>query len=119
MTAKEYFSQIRLIDCSIDSKLEQLTQLRSTATKATVTLSNMPRSDSPNVQQMESAIVKIVDLERTITDSIDKLVDLKAEAVQLIGCLGVPEQRLVLELRYLGYETWSGIAENWVLACAT
>ena len=112
MNAKEYLSQAMYIDQRIDSKLEQLMKLRESATKATATLSDMPRPDSPNVQSMEETIVKIVDLEREINRDIDALVDLKAEARKVISKLDNPEQQLILEMRYLCYKSWAEIAED-------
>ncbi|MBO5501018.1 MAG: DUF1492 domain-containing protein [Clostridia bacterium] len=112
MTAKEYLSQAMYIDQRINSKLEQVMTLRETATKATATLNDMPRSDSPNLQSMENTIVKIVDLENEINRDIDRLVDLKAEVRQLIAALENPEQQLILELRYLCFKQWSAIMEE-------
>jgi len=112
MNAKEYLSQAMYIDQRIDSKLEQIMKLRESATKATATLSDMPRPDSPNVQSMEETIVKIVDLEREINRDIDVLVDLKAEARKVISKLDNPEQQLILEMRYLCYKSWAEIAED-------
>ena len=109
MNAKEYLSQVMYIDQRIDTILEQVMSLREAATKATATLSDMPRPDSPNVRSMEDTIVKIVDLENEINRDIDRLVDLKAEARRLIGQVKEPDQQLVLELRYLCYKPWSEI----------
>ena len=112
MSAKEYLSQAMYIDQRINSKLEQVMTLRETATKATATLTDMPRSDSPNLQSMENTIVKIVDLENEINRDIDRLVDLKAEVRQMIAALENPEQQLILELRYLCFKQWSAIMEE-------
>lgn len=109
MNAKEYLSQAMHIDQRINSKLEQVMKLREAATKATATLSDMPRPDSPNIQAMESTICKIVDLEREINEDVDRLVDLKAEARRVIQQITEPDQQLVLELRYLCYKPWTEI----------
>lgn len=109
MNAKEYLSQVMHIDQRINSKLEQVMKLREAATKATATLSDMPRPDSPNIQAMESTICKIVDLEREINEDVDRLVDLKAEARRVIQQITEPDQQLVLELRYLCYKPWTEI----------
>ena len=111
MNAKEYLSQVMHIDQRINSKLEQVVKLRESATKATATLSDMPRSDSQSMQTMENTICKIVDLEREINADIDALVDLKAQARRVISQLRNPDQQLVLELRYLCYRSWEEIAE--------
>ena len=112
MNAKEYLSQAFHIDQRINSKLEQVMKLRETSTKATATLSDMPRSDSPNVHRMEDTICKIIDLENEINHDIDRLVDLKREARDVIGQLSDPDQQLILELRYLCYKTWEEIADE-------
>ena len=109
MNAKEYLSQVMYIDQRINSKLEQVMTLREAATKATATLTDMPRSDSPNLRSMEDTIVKIIDLENEINRDIDQLVDLKAEARRLINQVKEPDQQLVLELRYLCYKSWNEI----------
>ena len=112
MNAKEYLSQVMHIDQRINSKLEQVVKLRESATKATATLSYMPRPDAHSMQTMENTICKIVDLEREINADIDALVDLKAQARRVIGQLKDPDQQLVLELRYLCYRPWTDIMEE-------
>ena len=112
MNAKEYLSQAFHIDQRINSKLEQVMKLRETSTKATATLSDMPRSDTPNVHRLQDTICKIIDLENEINHDIDKLVDLKREARDVIGQLSDPDQQLILELRYLCYKTWEEIADE-------
>ncbi|MEG0759060.1 MAG: hypothetical protein RR505_11685 [Raoultibacter sp.] len=112
MTAKEYLMQVRFIDRLIDSKLEQAAQLKATATKATATLSDMPRSDSPDLQSMETNIIKMIDLEREINRDVDRLVDLKKEAMCAIVALPNIEHQLVLEQRYLCFKSWGQISEN-------
>ncbi|WP_051171813.1 hypothetical protein [Sporomusa ovata] len=45
-------------------------------------------------------------------DDIDKLVDLKREIITVIQSVKEPEYQLLLELRYLRYESWEDIAEK-------
>ncbi len=112
MTAKEFLEQARFVDRAIDSKLEQVHRLREEATKATSLLADMPSSSSPNLQRMEATIVKIIDLEHEINRDIDWLVDLKKAARRSINALASPEERLILELRYLCYKSWQEISER-------
>lgn len=112
MTAKEYLSQVRFVDRLVDSKLEQLTRLKESATKATSTISDMPRSDSSDLQSMETTIIKLIDMEREINADIDRLVDLKRATTIAIAALKNMEQRLVLEQRYLCYKSWEQIAAD-------
>lgn len=110
MTAKEYLGQAYRLDQRINSKLEQISMLRDLATKATATISDMPHSDSPNLQQMESTVLKIIDLEHEINRDIDRLVDLKRELIAAINAVDAPEYQTVLELRYLCFKRWEEIA---------
>ena len=112
MSPKEYLSQAMYIDQRIDSKLQQEATLRESAAKVTATLTDMPRSASPNPQAMENTIVKIIDLENEINRDVDRLVDLKTEVKRVISRLSSPDQQLVLELRYLCFKPWSEIMET-------
>lgn len=110
MTAKEYLSQAYHIDQRINAKLEQVMALRELATKATGTLSDMPRPETPNVCRMQDIIVKIVDCENDINAEIDRLVDLKREMRTVIGAVENPDFQTLLELRYLCFKTWEQIS---------
>ena len=112
MTPKEFLQQIRSADRLIDSKLKQLEYLRDETTRTSSMISDMPRSDSPNLQRMESTIVKLLDLEAEINADIDRLVDMKRIARDAINALSNADHRLVLELRYLCYKTWPWIADE-------
>ncbi|MFS2315897.1 hypothetical protein QUC22_06105 [Dehalococcoides mccartyi] len=110
LTAKEYLSQAYRIDQRINSKLEQVKSLRELATKATATLSDMPRSQSPNFHRMEDFIAKALDLESEINADLKTLIDLKREVVTIIKCVERTELQPILEMRYLCFETWEEIA---------
>ena len=108
--AKEYLSQVYLIDNRINSKLEQATRIRAQATKATSTITDMPRPDSRNTHPMESIVVKLIGLEDEINADIDRLVDLKQEIMNVIKAVERPEYQALLEHRYLCFMTWDYIA---------
>ena len=110
MAAKDYLSQAFRIDQRINAKLEQVAALRALATKATSTLSDMPRPDTPNVCRMSDIIAKIIDAEDEINAEIDRLVDLKREMREVIGAVTNPEYQALLELRYLCFKSWSEIS---------
>ena len=111
MNAKEFLGQVRYVDRAIDSKLEQAERLRTESTKATSLVSDMPRGNSLNHQRLENTIIKIIDLEHEINRDIDRLIDLKKAARESINTMSNPDERLILELRYLCYKTWPEIAE--------
>ncbi|MDU3457175.1 MAG: hypothetical protein E7F47_04670 [Peptoniphilus harei] len=110
MNAKEYLKQAFYLDKRINSKLEQVESLNALATKATSTLSDMPKSPNRGSSKLEDTIVKIIDLQEEINRDIDKLVDLKKEIVRTIKKIEDKELQVVLEKRYLCFESWEKIA---------
>jgi hypothetical protein len=110
LTAKEYLSQAYRIDRRIDSKIEQVQSLRDLAEKATSTLTDMPRSSTPNIHRMEDVITKMMDLESEINAELLRLIDVKHEIVTIINCVENRELQILLELRYLCFKTWEQIA---------
>ena len=115
MTAKQYLSQAYRLDERINSKLEQLGQLKMMATNITSNLSEICVQKTHNNHQMEDTIVKIIEQEQEIDDEVDALVDLKAEIRHMVDKVPGIDHRLLLEKRYLVFEDWSQITMdlNW------
>ena len=110
MTPKEYLEQAIYLDQRINSKLTQVENLRSLATKVTTVYSDSPHSPAPDCQRLEKTIAKIIDLENDIDKDIDALVDLKKEITETINEIPDLRQRTILEMRYLSFRTWEQIA---------
>ena len=110
MNAKEYLKQAFYLDKRINSKLEQVESLNALATKATSTLSDMPKSPSRGTSKLEDTIVKIIDLQEEINRDIDKLVDLKSEMECVLKNIKDSQTRIIFEKRYLCYKNWEDIA---------
>ena len=110
VTAKVYLSQAYRTDLHISAMLMRVSQLRELATKASATLSDMPRPDSPNLQPMESIVLKLVDTEERINASIDTLVNFKEQLANQIYAMENEDYRALLELRYICFKTWVEIA---------
>lgn len=107
---KKQLEQAYYIDKQINSKLEQVSSLRSIATKATTTLRVDAGGGGHDNHSMESVIAKIVDLEADINADIDKLIDLKRDIGEKVKSVQQPDSRTVLELRYLCFKKWEQIA---------
>lgn len=112
MTAKQYLQQAYHLDARINSKISQVDSLRELATKCTSVMTGMPRNPSPSTSLMADAVGKIIDLEAEINRDIDKLVDLKQEIVNVLKQLDDFQLRLLLELRYLCFQSWDEIAAS-------
>ena len=110
MTPKEYLNQAYWLDRRIDSKLEQLSALRDTATKTTAVMDGEVVSHTRNVHSLQDVIAKIIDMQEEINGDIDALVDLKKDIMQTIREIEDPEAQTVLELRYLCFKRWEEIS---------
>ena len=110
MTVKEYLSQAKFLDQRINSKIQQVAALNDLATKATSTLTGMPRNPNHATSTMEEAITKIIDLQAEINRDIDTLVDLKRDLSATIKAVGNTEYQTVLEKRYVCFQSWEQIA---------
>ena len=110
MTAKEYLSQAYRLDQRIDAKIAQVASLNDLATKCNATLTGMPRNPNRGSSTMADAVCKIIDLQQEINEDIDRLVDLKREIVAVIKAVENTEYQILLEKRYLSFQTWEQIA---------
>lgn len=111
MTAKEYLSRAYKIELQVSIKLEKLEQLRALAERTTTTLSKEPRGQARK-DSTENILVKLVSLEEEIKSDISALLDVKKEVQTAIKSVLDPELRMVLEMRYLCYQSWSEIADQ-------
>ena len=78
MTAKEYLKQARKLNTAINTKVEELHQLKlKAACVHSVAMTERVMSSHDN--NSNKTIDKIVDLQNEINAEVDKLVDLQAE----------------------------------------
>ena len=112
MTAKEYLGQAYRLDQRINSKLQQIESLRSLTQRVTVAYGGEVVSHTRNVTSMQDTIVRLMQAEEELNREIDRLVDLKAEIAGVIGQVRNESYRLILEKRYLCFQTWAQIGDD-------
>lgn len=111
MTKKEFLCQYLNVQTEIAAKLDQITSLRELSTRITRSLSpNKVKSSSDN--QLEATVSKIVDMEKEIGASIDKLDQARRQVESAIDSMPNPVQRNVLRLRYLNGKNLEQVAEE-------
>ena len=110
MTAKEYLRQLKTLDNDINAKLLEKERIRALATKVTSNLSE--RVQGSGSGGFENTVIKITELEIQINADIDKLVDLKAEATQIIDSLEDNKHKAILSMYYVSNLTFEQVAEN-------
>ena len=112
MTAKEYLSQACRLDQRINAKLEQVEALRSLTRKVTVSYGGEPVSHTRNVTSLEDSIIRLMEAENALNAAIDALVDMKMDIAQCINAVSNHDCQLLLEKRYLCFQTWEQIATD-------
>ena len=108
--AREFLDRVRELQRTIDSKGQRIETLRDMATSTTGRMSDMPRSDSPDLQRMETALCKAADLEIEIAEDLAALEKAKEEITAAICELGDYREQQVLFARYVECQSWAAIA---------
>ncbi|WP_108830907.1 hypothetical protein [Aedoeadaptatus coli] len=108
---KEELKSILYLDQLINSKLRQLDQLKAYRARLPAGSSDTGPVQSGVSDPTASLATKITDLDRSINDEIDKLVELKESARVLFCRLDCDLRlKLIMELRYLECLDWRGVA---------
>lgn len=118
MTAKEYLNQAKSLDMLINAKQDELFALRIAATSvSSPVLGDKVKSGSTNSAMR--IVDKIIALQETINEEIDRLVDLKAEMREKIARVYNPQLIAVLMDKYINGFTFEQIAERMGVADKT
>lgn len=113
MTVKEYLEQIKVLDIKIDQKQKQLDELRLKAYgDKSPSIGKSLIQSSPSGDQMESSVVKYVDLEREIESMIDTYTDTKNRIINEIQSLDDHRYIDLLYKRYVEYKAFETISNE-------
>lgn len=114
MTAREYLSQAYLLDLRIRSKMRQVEELRALACSVQGFSAEEPVVHTKDVTGLQNAVVRIMEEEQALNEEIDRFVDLKREIRSVIDRVPDLTMRLILEKRYLLFESWVKIVTDLV-----
>jgi len=112
MTAKEYLSQAYHLDQRINSKLAQIAVLRSLTQQMTASFNSVRVSQTRNVSSLEDTILRLMEAEKELNQSVNTLISIKIEIVEAIARIDNLDCALLLEKRYLCYQSWEVIAAD-------
>ena len=110
MTAKEYLSRARRLDKRIDANNEEIMRLRAYAERATSSYSATRVGGTDQRSKLERAIERIDELERRIKDDTNDCITARRDIRDAINNVDKPDERLLLQLRYLNGKKWEEIA---------
>lgn len=108
--ALRYLSQAYRLEQQVQSKLQQIADLRALAARVTSFSGYEPVTHTRDVTAMQNTVVKIVEEEDILNARIDALVDAKREIREVIDRVEDVTLRLILEKRHLLFQPWEEIA---------
>ena len=108
----EFLGQVRKLRNGIENKMLRIETLRDMATSTTAAVSDMPRSDSPNLQRMETVLCKVADLESEIAQDRAAMETAKAEITAALSELEDYREQQALYGRYVECNAWAAIAKD-------
>ena len=121
MTGKEYLSQAYRLNQSVNTKMEQIENLRALSEKVTASYGSEQVSHSRNVASMEDTVVRIVAAQEDLNRQLNRIVRLQVEISTLIDKVQNVNYSEILTKRYLRFMPWNRIASEmgysrrWVL----
>lgn len=105
----KYLSQYQYLNKEIDRKIGSLEFWKNKIFNITGTLSDMPKSNRRS-DTIADGIATINDIEKTINQEIDELIQLRKEIEDKINAVDDPKLRELLKCRYLDCKSWEEIA---------
>ena len=109
---EEFLGRVRKLRNGIENKKLRIETLRDMATSTTAAVSDMPRSDSPNLQRMETVLCKVADLESEIVQDRAAMETAKAEITTALSELEDYREQQALYGRYVECNAWAAIAKD-------
>lgn len=117
MTTKEYLNRAYVLNKKIIKDKEIIANLKDSAMNTSANVSDeRVQTSAPTGSRMSTFVEMIVELEEGVNKQETELKIVRDEITTEINKIPDIKQRLVLQLRYLNYYSWSAIAG--VLCCS-
>jgi len=113
MTAQEWLNQVREVDDEIKVLRRSMFDAWAQATSTTPSLDGVAVQHSPDPHKFDG----VAELDEAISDRIQELSAMKAQAVRIIALLSDPRQRQVLTAYYVDCRTRDGVRKTWEMVC--
>lgn len=117
MTTKEFLNRAYVLNKKIKKDKEIIANLKDAAMNTSANVSDeRVQTSAPTGSRMSTFVEMIVELENSVNRQEQELKVVRDEITTEINKITDIKQRLVLQLRYLDYYSWSNIAG--VLCCS-
>ena len=110
MKAQEFLQTIETLQNRIETNVRRVEQMQQLLTKTTPSISDMPKSSTPNVHAFEDRICAKVTLEKEIEKDTIRLEKVKMDVVDAIMQIQNQECREILYKRYVELKSWYSIS---------
>ena len=110
---QQYLGQVALLDARIKNKLIEKQQWKDIALGITANMDGERVQSSGAKNKIESAIIKLVDIETEIDELVDRLIETKKDVIQTIEQLHSPIEYDVLHKRFIQHMTLQEIADHY------
>ena len=107
--ARDFLGRVRELRGLIESKTRKMETLRDMAESTTGHMSDMPRSASPDLQRMETAMCKVADLELEIAEDRVAMEQAKEAITAALCDLDDYREQQVLFYRYVECLSWAHV----------
>ena len=108
---EDMLQKMEYLEASIRCGVEQMQHLKLQATRVTSVLSDVKVTNGYRHDALESAVVRLVDLEREIAEDIRCLIEMQRKISRRLERLG-PQSQTVMRMRYLCRKSWKEIADQ-------
>lgn len=112
-SAQRYLERVEMIDSIINNKLIEQRQWKDLALGITANMGGERVQSSGSKSKMADALNKCIDMEAEIDRMVDKLIDMKREAVAILEKMDNPYCYRLLHARYIQYIPLKDIADKW------
>lgn len=113
MNVKKLLESHKIIDDKINTRLEEVAQLRALAERVTTRIEQYSTHEvGTHSDKVGKYAPRIVDLENRIDHDIDRLVNLKERIMDIASSLDDDTERIVIERHYILHESFTDIADK-------
>lgn len=110
MTAKDFLQQAFVAHKEIEVQLERLTTWQALATRTTTVIRTAPGGNHAFGSRIENAVIKMQELTDSLANEVVRLIEVTKKISAAIAQVPNPNERAVLEFRYLCFFSWPQIA---------
>ena len=109
MRAQEFLQSIETLQKRIETNKRRVEQMQELLTKTSPSISDMPKSSSPNAHAFEDRVCAKIALEEEIEKDTIRLEKVKMDVVDAIMQIQNQECREILYKRYVEFKSWNAI----------